>query len=289
MSNESTHTVLCDGGLSNRLNALIFSLILKEKYNQPWKISWPINNWCGASFKSLFSTRLVVNDYSLSYHRNNENNYTLILHENQAKFTEEMINYQSNLKCYQDYELLLKQNKPVLYYHNLIPGFANFEEIKLALENISIDDEIYLRARDFCFRNEIDDTTIGIHIRKTDFGNLVDESAIYEFVKKSSKRFFVCSDDEVTNMKFSQLENCSVFKKTQFPSKIENNFGFQHITIDNEGRVFSSNINRSEQSVIEALIDLLILSKTAIVDTSPSTFLLMSKIFKIVNFFKWKD
>ena len=53
--------VLCDGGLCNRLNALIFALILQRKFGplgHDWQIAWPQNNWCGASFGSLFTSPL---------------------------------------------------------------------------------------------------------------------------------------------------------------------------------------------------------------------------------------
>ena len=43
----SKHYVLCDGGLCNRLNALMFALILKRRFGGAWSISWPVNNWCG--------------------------------------------------------------------------------------------------------------------------------------------------------------------------------------------------------------------------------------------------
>ena len=48
---------------------------------------------------------------------------------------------------------------------------------------------------------------------------------------------------------------------------------------------FFYNIERSEASIVEALIDLLILSRTTHVSTSNSTFLKMSMIFKFTNFF----
>ena len=57
--------VLCDGGLCNRLNALMFALILKRKFGGSWRISWPVNNWCGAPFESLFTSELPHDDRSI--------------------------------------------------------------------------------------------------------------------------------------------------------------------------------------------------------------------------------
>jgi hypothetical protein len=285
MFNHTKHVVFCDGGLSNRLNALIFALILKEKYAQEWDISWPINNWCGAKFSSLFTTNLNVNTNNLSYYKEMQNGFTLIFHENQANFKNEIINFNSNLKNYDDYEKLLKLDKPVIYFNNLIPGFTTTEDIKTALGNIGINNEILAVAKDFCIQYKIDDSTLGLHIRKTDFGNNVDENALYELVKNSEHKFFVCSDAKEVNDLFGQLDNCIVFEKTHFPSKINQDHNFQHSIVDDQGRAFNSNIFRSDKSIKEALVDLLILSKTTHINTSHSTFLLMSKIFKATSFF----
>ena len=57
------------------------------------------------------------------------------------------------------------------------------------------------------------------------------------------------------------------------------------LTKDDQGRDYYYNISRPGQSVEEALIDLLILSKTTQVLTSHSTFLRMSIILKSINFF----
>ena len=50
--------VMCDGGLANRLNALLFALILRRKFGHEWRIAWPLNNWCGAPLHSLFDAPL---------------------------------------------------------------------------------------------------------------------------------------------------------------------------------------------------------------------------------------
>ena len=43
--------------------------------------------------------------------------------------------------------------------------------------------------------------------------------------------------------------------------------------MDNEGNEYSFNVERSDESVIDAMVDLLILSKSTILNTSESTFL----------------
>jgi hypothetical protein len=286
---QKRNVIFCDGGLSNRLNALIFALILKEKYRHTWELSWPVNNWCRASLQSLFSINISTNKNELSYYKKIENDYCLVMHENQCSFTNEKIIFQSNLHNYTDYEKLLSNNKPVFYYHNLIPKFVTFSEIESGLSHLSIQRKIHAKASGFCMRNQIDDSVLGLHIRKTDFGNTVDDNELFNVVKSSGNRFFVCSDDAEVNARFSNLPNCSVYEKSHYPSKYLDEKGWNDHTVDDQGREYFFNIERSEASIVEALIDLLILSKTTQVETSRSTFLRMAMIFKATNFFKFNE
>jgi len=282
---NKTHIVFCDGGLSNRLNTLLFALLLKEKYGHNWEISWPINNWCGADFNSLFNIDLNIRKLTLNDYKINESNFTLLLHENQIEFDESLIYYHKDIESYEKYLYFLNGNKPILYFHNLIPACADLGDIKVGMQSLKINPEIKSQAINFCNQNNINDSVFGLHIRKTDFGNLVDDEALYNLVFNSPNRFFVCSDDENVNDRFSKLKNCSVFNKKCFPEKSVLNSSWNSATVDDQGRTFNFNIKRSEESIVEALVDLLILSKTTHVDTSSSTFLRMSMLFKATNYF----
>lgn len=279
--------IFCDGGLANRLNTLIFALILKTKFGGDWAISWPINNWCGANFESLFSIDIPVYDHALSYYKEREDQYILVMHENQKDFNEELIKYQRYFKNYSDYENVLCSEKPIIYYHHLVPAFADTNDIAEGIKILRINPEILIDAYSFCIRNSIDQTVLGLHIRKTDFGNTVDDEALYQMAEKSDHRFFVCSDDPLVNDRFSKLSNCCVYKKKTFPGKMIEDTHWNGLTTDDQGRTYNFNINRSAHSVYEALIDLLILSKTTHILTSHSTFLRMSMIFKSVNYFRF--
>ena len=83
-------------------------------------------------------------------------------------------------------------------------------------------------------------------------------------------------------MKFNQLENTVVFPKTQYVEKLKDG-GWNDLTTDNEGRVFNFNVNRPKQSVIEAFIDLLLLSRTQILVNSVSSFLNFAKLYSKIK------
>lgn len=279
--------IFCDGGLANRLNTLLFALILKNKFGGDWAISWPINNWCGAKFESLFSIEMKVYEHPLSYYKEKEEDYILVMHENQKHFNEKLIKYQRYFMNYSDYENVLQLDKPIVYYHHLIPSFADTNDISQGVKYLEINPEILIDAYSFCVRNNISESVLGLHIRKTDFGNTVDDEALYQMAAASEHRFFVCSDDPLVNHRFSQLSNCCVYEKKTFPEKMIESTHWNGLTTDDQGRVYNFNINRSAQSIYEALIDLLILSKTTHILTSHSTFLKMSMIFKSINYFKF--
>ena len=74
-------------------------------------------------------------------------------------------------------------------------------------------------------------------------------------------------------IKFTQLDNSFSYKKKKYVEKLTNDGEWRDTIVDDEGNEYSFNIERSDESVIDAMIDLLILSKSTIMHTSDSTFL----------------
>lgn len=284
-SAAAMHVAFCDGGLSNRLNALIFALILRQKFGHRWAVSWPKNTWCGAAFDRLFQIDLPVQDRTINYFKEHEQEYLLLMHENQCDFSPERVVINKGLTSYEQYGGILNANRQVLYYNNLIPPFATFDDMRLGLASLRLEPGVRARAEAFCAEQHIDGSVLGLHIRKTDFGGSVNDDELFKLAAASQHRFFVCSDDKAVNERFAQLANCAVFEKSFFPQKSQDSGDWLHWVTDAEGRKFPFNIDRSEESVVEGLIDLLILSRTTLVKTSHSTFLTMAGIFKATGFF----
>ena len=120
-----------------------------------------------------------------------------------------------------------------------------------------------------------------MHFRKTDFRNNYNES-IYESIitTKNDELFFVCSDDMETELKFLQFPNVITFPKLEYPKKLIEG-KWNDTIVDSEGRMFSFNVNRSRQASVEAFVDMLILSKTNIIETNPD-----STFFQFANYYK---
>ncbi len=277
--------VLCDGGLSNRLNALLFALVLKRRLGQEWSISWPLNNWCGAPLDSLLKPPLLVDTHSLKHYRE-QSNALMLMQENQLDFPPERIVLHQHLPGLHAYAELLNRPQGSVYFHNLIPAWADAADVHAAVRSLELAPDVAQRAGAFCDAHRIDRSVIGLHIRKTDFGDRIDDRALFLEASHSNRRYFVCSDSAEANQRFATLPNCVVFEKTAFPEKVQAQAGWQHWTTDSEGRNFPYNIERGATSVVEGLIDLLILSRTEMRITSGSTFLATARLFQSAGFFQ---
>jgi hypothetical protein len=280
-------TIFCDGGLGNRLNVLIGGLFLCKKFNKDPIINWPQNNWCGCNFDDLYTFKcsnlnLPINElFQIAI---NENQH-FILHENQTTLPI----FYTHSNNFNQINSLLTTNANAIYYHNVIPSFINFSEQVFLLKTVNIQQNILKTVLTFCEINNITKNTIGLHIRRTDFPNQKPLSEVIDFVQKSSNHdFFVCSDDAEAEKELLKLSNVCSFNKKEYVQKFALGYWNSRIT-DNEGRAFNFNVNRNRQSVIEAFIDMLILSRTKIIKHVGSTFSDFAELYSHINIFDNDD
>ena len=76
--------IFCDGGLGNRFNALTSGLAAAKLLGLKPNVIWPTNNWCRASFDSLFDSTLNATDNSLSTLKGQIDNMLPLLHDEYA-------------------------------------------------------------------------------------------------------------------------------------------------------------------------------------------------------------
>jgi len=271
--------IFCDGGLGNRLGVLIGGILTAQQLNRTPILCWPENTWCGCSFNDLFTSEYEIINLNINDLFSQNINNKFIIHENQTNLQLEQ--YHPNLetiKLFKDIE-----DETVIYYHNSIPNYFSQEEILTILSKFYIKHDIKTKIIKFCDKNKINNDMFGIHFRKTDFQSFLNEDEVYNLITTHPEtNFFICSDSFETEEKFSILNNVICYPKNSYVEKL-NEGEWNDLTIDNEGRQFNFNINRSKESVIEGFIDLLILSKTNIIVESHSTFLKFAKLYKNIN------
>lgn len=270
--------IFSDGGLGNRLNSLIGGLVAAEKVGCTPVICWPVNNWCGCSFEDLFVSNLEildkgVNDVFL------DDDKIYLTHDNQVgKVLKNKFDHST-----ETLELVRKMSEDIVYYHNKIPSYFSEDDVIKKLKTFKIVSSILIPAKSFCYQHSIGKKTKGVHLRKTDHGRQIDSDQMFSSIISDKKSgYFVCSDDKATEDKFNELKNVLVYPKTSYVEKLVDGEWTTKIK-DSEGRIFPYNVDRSKQSVIEAFIDLLILSRTNIIIRNKSSFLGWAKIYALVS------
>jgi hypothetical protein len=264
--------IYCDGGFGNRFNGLVAGLLLAHLAGLQPVVVWPRNNWCGAGFADLFAAKLTVLERELLSYRADKDNFQFFM-------TEDHLNLGvANLSPLQASSLehalayLQSGTQNVFFHSPLIPGWLDLALIKQQVQQLPLQNEMVSRAEDFIASRRLDDY-YGIHIRKTDFGsNASDDKGLFDLLRNCpQKQFFVCSDDAGVEQQFATLPNVTTYPKRAYVEPLVEG-GWNTPTADHSGRVYACNVNRSALSVEDAVVDLLILSHSQVVDTSNSTF-----------------
>jgi hypothetical protein len=276
--------ICCDGSFGNRLSGLIGGLTLSRICSLSPKVSWPSTNMCRALFGDIFSnTDIEYTSNSIRDYYSSADQYNLISNYSEylkffhtARTDPEYLNIDSFLK------LIESSDKPVFYYTPLLYDWIPKNEIINTLNQVSYVKFIQDQVNHFILSNFNNAEYYGMHIRMTDFVYVesFDVDSLYEFAKESKdKNFFVCSDEKQIENKFSQLNNAFSYPKREYTTKLDPSKDWQSPYTDEDGRYSVFNVERSKISVIDAIIDFLILSKSNIIKTgNHSTFLKMAMI-----------
>ena len=148
--------------------------------------------------------------------------------------------------------------------------------LDLVFQSIPFQKSIQDQAEKFIVNNFGTDSFNGLHVRKTDHPYpLEEEEFIKQINEQTQTKCFVCSDDPATEQKFlNACPNVRVFPKQHYVEMLVPNGNWGYEVTDSTGHRFPFNVKRGSESVIEAMVDLLILSKSNIINTDHrSTFI----------------
>ena len=267
--------IMCCGGLGNRLGSLLGGLMTAKVIGRTPVALWPENSWCGAGFSDLFDGPFSARNEGIKDLTANNLDAWFLVHENQTPFE-----LKNRVPHHVDsLNFLTNQAEPIVYYHNQVPAYFPENATIATLGTLHIRSTLRQRVNEFIQKHQITRETLGIHFRKTDYPVQLDETSIFQLIEQNpAHRFFVCSDDADTEVKFGALPNVVTFPKTSYVEKLTDGDWNAKIQ-DADGRDFNFNVLRSRESVIEGFCDMLILSRTNIISQSPSSFLRFARLF----------
>jgi hypothetical protein len=269
--------IYCDGGFGNRFNALVSGLLIGKRTGRQVSVVWPVNNWCGAAFSDLFNLELHVVDRELATFSGERGHHHYLMVEDRLGLSAGFVD-PCKLPAWSDLDQFdAACTRPVFYYTALVPGFIAEDEVVQQVRQLRLQSSLTARATRFLAEHGLGRSVgdfIGVQIRKTDFGAQgADDATLHDAVRRAgSQRFFVCSDDAGVEQRFSALPNVSVHRKRAHVEKMIDG-GWNAVTVDHSGRHYPFNVKRGRASVEDAVVDLLILSRSHVVLTSGSTFL----------------
>ena len=73
--------VFCDGGIGNRINALVSGIAIAERFQLLITLYWPTNSWCGAAFADIFDNAFDVRTDALNTLAGKFKETKLMLHD----------------------------------------------------------------------------------------------------------------------------------------------------------------------------------------------------------------
>ena len=275
--------IYCDGGFGNRFNSLVSGLLISKFTKIDPIIVWPITNWCRSKFSTLFDTEFEVVEENLNYFGINTHEYEFIMHGNFLNFNAQVHHPQNFRSIDEICTFCLNSTKDKIVYNNdAIPHYIGQDILVQVIQDLAFNKNIISEANNY-IRNNFQEEFIGVHLRNTDFfdPHKPNYHQIYQHILgNSDKRYFVCSDDKEMEDMFSQLKNVSVYPKTSYVEKLTEDGEWRSIIVDDTGIEYPFNVERSDESVQQAIIDLYILSKSDIMKTSDSSFLQTAILLK---------
>lgn len=266
--------IFCDGGVGNRINSLISGLALAKYFNLPYCIHWPENNWCAASFNDIFQTNHLISTVSLKNLKGKLEDAVMLLHDEIASaILNVTFSSAYNYTCIKDFEeKVVATNQTIFYYPAIIPEWIPQDLINRELQALQFTDFICEEVKVFIAQS-IGKPYYGLHLRRTDLNvGLTDHEVLSLVTRHKDKEFFVCSDDPIAESLASAHPNVHRRMKMSYVQKKNSQHEWLTPSEDDDGRISYGNIYRNKESVIEAIIDMLLLAHSEIIGYSGSTF-----------------
>jgi len=271
--------IYCDGGIGNRINALLSGLAVARHFKLNYQVHWPVNNWCAAAYEDVFSKPEPISLLSLKDLQGQMDDVVMLLHDDIA--SKALACEFASAYAYgsmDDFEgKALSQCRPVFFYPALMPEWVPMADIHEVLRSLEFSAPIRNEAMGF-MRDVMQGPFHGIHLRRTDLTVGLTDLEVQQLVTQNKDaQFYVCSDDPKAEALACVHANVHCRPKKHHVQK-KTAGEWTQTCADDDGRIYNGNIQRGRESVIEATIDMLILAQSQIVGFSGSTFQRMARL-----------
>ncbi len=287
---EKKFIVFCDGGLCNRLNALLVAqLIAKELKINLW-VAWPSNNWCQLPYAEIFdaSPNIISQSTDIQGLNTEFSDYALLAHEQQTFSKSPFIN--PNLE--ESWQHLINsvssslKHQSAIYFNATIPWCCPIQQVSNIAQTLPWKSDYQLQAQAFLKTHQLRPFKFwGLHLRGTDFGHTSQYfQRWFNIIKLFPDPVVICTDDP--KVRETYLSSPKVLSRpiTHFPQRLDADKGWNDQIIDDQNRAFNFNVFRDAESVKESIIDLMILSQSKLYFTSNSTFLTFALLMRGIEF-----
>lgn len=242
----------CNGGLGNRLGGLIGGLIVADTIGSDPVVIWNPNYSCMANLSDLY-------DYKFSCQADGTAGKLPVLTHRRWDGYE---CYPHKLKS-----LDKLRGRDAIYANDSLPVWCRQIDAVDMLRSITIRPDIIKGVTAFCSQHQIDRDTIGLHFRRTDAPKAhYEEWCLREIDANPDRQFFLCSDEQSCEDEYARMHNIVTRPKDHYVDKrIDGPW-----RDDTQSPDLKYNVLRGRESVIEAFIDMLVLSRTSIMDSRAS-------------------
>lgn len=274
--------IFCDGGFGNRYNALISGFAAAELLGFQAEVYWPVNNWCGAEYGEMFAIDVGVRTANLIDLKSEAVGWLILSHDlrNAEYFGVPFVSVYgfTGEAGFADY--CQRDGRDIFFYPALIPPWLSTDRVNATANRLQFHPELVAAANAFITGN-LSDFFYGIHLRRTDLVLGYTDAEVDEIVSgHPDRKFFICSDSADSEKAAARHSNVRVRDKESYVERQIGEKGWCDVTLDDSQRAYHSNVRRNAQSVREALVDLLILSRSSIVGRSGSTFLNVARFLR---------
>ena len=273
--------IYCDGGFGNRLNALFSGLALAQALKLPLTVFWPRNNWCQAGYSEIFLPGPVIDERTLSALAGTLDGCVPLLHDTLGadvlKIPFASAYAYSSIDDFAQRTVSTGRN--IFFYPAVMPAWIPMDLVTAQMRVCVYQPTISGAVTNF-IQDQISQPFYGLHLRRTDLGVGYSDEEVREIVQSHpGDKFFVCSDDPIAEALAAVYPNVVRREKLAYVAKQDDGGTWTAVTADGDGRLYHSNIDRTTDSVLEAVIDLLILAHSEIVGFSGSTFQNIARMY----------